>query len=161
MTIGPQPLRLFLDAGVIIEGCIRPWGASKGLLVLATIRANFTVVLAEVIEREVQAAILRKQTTLGASAGDIAQDVTGWLVRIRIERLPAPSDNAIRAALPIVLPALRHLNDLSAVVSALQAHPDWVISTNIAHRNEQLAARTGLRITTPRAFLGQLYPPAP
>ena len=35
-TVTPEtrPLRLFLDTGVIIEGCIRPWGASKAVLIL-------------------------------------------------------------------------------------------------------------------------------
>lgn len=103
-------------------------------------------------------AVLRNRAALGPGARNIVQDVAGWLRHVRIEGLPRPSDDAIRAALPIVLPALRHLNDVPAVVSAMQARPDWVISTNTAHWNAQLAARTGLRIATPRAFLEQLYP---
>jgi hypothetical protein len=161
MSAPTQPLRLFLDSGVIIEGCLRPWGASKGLLVLATFRANFTIILAEAVEREVRRAIARKQAALGAAVADIQRDVSGWLGRVRIERQPEPPDDAVRAFLPTVLPALRHLNDLAAVVTAIQARPDWVISTNTAHWNDELAVRTGLRIITPHAFPQRVYPAAP
>lgn len=154
-----QPLRLFLDSGVILEGCFGAWGASKAVLILATLRANFTVVLAEAIEREVQRALARKTSSLdAATASTIAQGVAGWLDRVRIERYPMPSEDDIRAQLTAILPALRHVNDLPAVVTALQARPDWVISTNTEHWNERLASRTGLRIATPQAFLLHLRP---
>lgn len=154
-----QPLRLFLDSGVILEGCFGTWGASKAVLILATLRANFTVVLAEAVEREVQHALARKTSSLDATtASTIAQGVSGWLDRVRVERYPMPSEDDIRAHLSDILPALRHINDLPAVVTALQARPDWVLSTNTAHWNERLASRTGLRIATPQAFLMQLRP---
>lgn len=154
-----QPVRLFFDAGVIIEGCFSSWGASKALLILATLRANFTVILAEAIEREVERALVRKTSSLdAATATTIAQSVSGWLDRVRIERYPMPFPDDIRTQLPTILPVLRHVNDLPAVVTALQAKPDWVISTNTEHWNERLANRTGLRIATPQAFLRQLRP---
>ena len=56
----------------------------------------------------------------------------------------------------VVLPALRHTNDLEAVVSAVQAYPDWVVSANTDHLGPALAARTGLRIGTPIALLEDL-----
>ena len=59
---------------------------------------------------------------------------------------------------PALMPVLRHLNDLPAVVSALQARPDWVISANREHWNDDVAARTGLRIVTPQHFLTRLRP---
>ena len=154
-----RPVRLFLDAGVILEGCFSAWGASKAVLILATLRANFTVVLAEAIEREVQRTLARKISSLdAATAATIAQGVSGWLDRVRVERYPLPTEEDIRAQLSTVLPALRHVNDLPAVVTALQASPDWVISTNTEHWNERLANRTGLRIATPQAFLPHLRP---
>jgi hypothetical protein len=58
------------------------------------------------------------------------------------------------------MPALRHLNDLPAVVAAMEARPDWVISTNRAHWNDDLAARSGLRIAAPQDFLLALSPAA-
>jgi hypothetical protein len=50
------------------------------------------------------------------------------------------------------------MNDLPVVVSALHARPDWVISSNRVHWNDQLARSTGLRILSPSEFLSQLSP---
>jgi hypothetical protein len=148
-----------LDTGVIIEGCFGSWGAAKAVLVLATIRANWTVVLAEAIERELQTVIARKTATLSPDdAQAVAESVAGWMNRVRLERWPLPSADDLEAAAPTILPLLRHVNDLPAVVSAMQARPDWMLSTNAAHWNEALGARIGLRIATPLAFLQRLAP---
>jgi hypothetical protein len=160
MTAPASPIRLFLDAGVIIEGCFGRWGAAKGVLILATLRANFTVVLAAAIEREVQRAVARRAAGLdAASAQEIARSLAGWIERVRIERWPLPSEDEIRAHLASILPVIRHVNDVPAVVTALRAQPDWVLSTNTAHWNSRLTARTGLRVATPLAFLSQLHLP--
>lgn len=159
MSAPTQPQRLFLDTGVIVAGCFLPWGASKAVLILATLRANFTVVLAEAVEQELQRVIARQGAALSAEATKrVAENVSGWLERIRIERHPLPTTEEIRTYLPLVLPVLRHGNDLAPVITAIQAKPDWVISANTAHWNDSLAARTGLRIVTPRAFLAQFRP---
>ena len=153
-------LRLFLDAGVIIDGCSGNWGFAKGVLVLATLRQRYRVVLAEQITHEVANAAEQKRFTLPpARAAAFTSDLTGWFARVRIERLPPPSNAAVDRAMFAILPALRHVNDLPAVVAALEAQPDWVISTNSAHWNDALAARTGLRIATPQDFLLGLYAP--
>lgn len=153
------PGRLFLDTGVILDGCFSNWGASKAVLILATLRDRFTVVLAEAVEREVQRAVARRTAGLGWEIAEpLIRNVAGWFERVRFERHRTPPDDFIRAQAPLILPALRHVNDLPAVMTALQARPDWVISTNSAHWNERLAERTGLRIATPYAFLRQLHP---
>ena len=166
MTVSPgktgsetRPLRLFLDTGVIIEGCFGSWGAAKAVLILATIRVNWIVVLAEAIERELQAVIARKTAALPPDdARAVAESVAGWMNRVHLERWPLPSTADLDAAAPTVLPILRHVNDLPAVVTAIQAHPDWTLSTNSAHWNEALGARIGLRIATPLIFLQRLAP---
>jgi len=152
-----RPIRLFLDSGVIIEGCFAPWGAAKAVLILAMMRERFTVVLAEAIEREIQRAVARKVAALDpASAESIAGSVAGWLDRVKIERCLLPSEDEIRERLPMLLPALRQVNDLPAIVTAIQARPDWVMSSNVEHWNEALATRAGLHIVTPLGFLRQL-----
>jgi hypothetical protein len=137
-------------------------GASKAVLIHAVERDRFTIVLADAVRDEID-------DFLTGLAADVPPDelarvtghVQGWFGRIRLERWPTPSPEALRDALPRVLPALRHLNDLPAVVTAIQARPDWVIAENEAHWNERLATVTGLRIATPRRFLRQLSPPLP
>jgi hypothetical protein len=89
-----------------------------------------------------------------------ADDLVGWFERVRFERLQAPDDNAVEQAKVTLLPALRHVNDLPAVVAAMEARPDWAISTNRAHWNDDLATRSGLRIATPQDFLLGLRPSA-
>ena len=148
-----------LDSGVIIEGCASRWGAAKATIILATQRQRYTVVLAEQIEREVARAVARKLAALPPEqARAFAEDIAGWFARVRLERQPAPDAEAIGRAAPQLLPALRHVNDLPAVVAALEARSDWVISRNRAHWNEALATRTGLRIVTPATFLARLSP---
>jgi len=127
---------------------------AKITLGLATLRERFTVVLTEQVEEEVAGAIDRKLAELTPEkAEELLTDLSGWYRHVRLERVPRPSDEAVELALPRLLPVLRHLNDLPAVVAAVEARPDWVISTNRAHWNAALAARTGLRIVTPLAFI--------
>jgi hypothetical protein len=113
---------LFLDTGVIIEGCFGSWGAAKAVLILATMRANWIVMLAEAIERELQAVIARKAAALPPDdAQAIAESVSGCMKRVRLERWPLPPAADLAVAAPTVLPLLRHVNDLPAIVSAMQA----------------------------------------
>jgi predicted nucleic acid-binding protein len=149
-----RPWRVFLDTGVIIAGCTRPWGATKAVAILLTQRWHFTLVLGEAVERELTRALLRGETVE-------AEAVSGWLHRVRQERWPLPSPQDIVQAGPLLLPVLRHQNDLGVVVTAVQARPDFVISANTAHWNAALAARTGLRIMSPNAFLASLIPLLP
>lgn len=159
------PKRLFLDAGVVIQAFVAEWGAPKALLVLATVRACFTIVLADQIEREIRRAFARRIP--GTPARErmtleqkLVASFEGWFARVELERLSAPTQDDVYGLAGTVLPALRHLNDLEAVVSAVQARPDWVISTNTEHWGPSLADRTGLRIGTPMAFLedvAQMY----
>ena len=150
MSSSERDLRLFLDAGVIVEGCSGEWGFAKAVLILATLRPRYTIVLAEQIAREVASAESRKwRISSPAEAATFASNLAGWFARVRLERLPSSANSAIERARLTILLALRHLNDLPAVVAAMEAQPDWVISTNRAHWNDDLAARSGLRIATP------------
>ena len=160
MSSEPRRWRLFLDTGVIIAGTTQPWGAARAVVILATQRQRFTVVLSDVIEREVARVLARKLAALAEAERDQMNEVVlGWFKRVRLERRPSPSADAIRAAMPRILPALRHLNDLPAVVAAMEAGPDWVISANEEHWNERVAQATGLHIVTPYTWLSQFSPP--
>lgn len=154
------PVRVFLDTGVIIEGCSQSWGASKVVLILMTQRRHYTVVLAEDVEKEISRVLARLSSRLTErDARDLLGDVRGWLHRIRIERCAAPSPSDIERFSPILLPVLRHVNDLGPVITAINAQPDWVISANRDHWNDDLAARAGLRIVTPHAYMTRLLHP--
>jgi hypothetical protein len=128
-------------------------------MILATVQANFTIVLAEAVEREVLRAVAIKAGSTDTATRALVVGFAGWLARVRLERHPYPTEDELRAHAAVVMPALRHQNDLPAVVTAIKAKPDWVLSTNTAHWNQPLALRTGLRIATPGAFLKHLVPP--
>lgn len=156
-TANVVPQRVFLDTGVIIEGCFGRWGAAKGMLVLMTDRRLYTVVLAEAVERELE----RNVAFTMAAAPDATRDavdvqVSGWLRRVRLERHPLPAADVVAGLAPTLMPVVRHRNDVPAIVSAVQARPDWVVSTNTDHWNADVAARTSLRILTPQGFLSRL-----
>lgn len=115
------------------------------------------MVLAESVELELARAVARRTAAMapeGATA--VVASVSGWLDRVRIERQPMPGADELRTHTHTILPALRHANDLPVLISAINAHPDWVLSSNTAHWNAEVAARAGLRIATPLAFLRQL-----
>lgn len=153
-----QPLRLFLDAGVLIDGCFNRWGTCKGILVLTTLRAQFRAILADPIDSEFKRNVVKKTAHLSREeAALIADGVTGWIQHARPERRPWPTEDEMREYAHL-LGAVHHRNDMPAVVAAVVARPDWVLSTNTDHWNQELAHRTGLRVATPFEFLSLLHP---
>lgn len=159
MSDAAQRTRLFLDTGVIIEGCALRWGASKVILVLCTYQ-HYTVVLAEDVEEEIRRVLARKSASLSPSeAHALETDVAGWMARVHLERWPKPTAEQVHQHAATILPALRHVNDLRLVVTAFLAQPDWVVSANPAHWNVEVAIRLGLRIATPQQFVRRLIPP--
>lgn len=158
MSAGASPLRLFLDTGVIIAGLFQRWRAAKAILTLCTFRQRYSVLLAADVERELRGILSRKGAISATDRHALQADLAGWMRRVRIERVPAPLIEDVERYLPIILPVIRHINDLRPVVAALQARPDWVISGNREHWNDALAHRTGLRILTPQEFVRRLTP---
>jgi len=132
----------------MIQGVHSAWGAAKATLIIMTDRSHYTVVLAQAVQQELQRNV----------TGDAAIELAGWLRRIRLERRPSLPLDELRTYESTLLPVLRHLNDLPAAAAAVQARPDWVISSNRAHWNEALAERTGLRIVTPQDFMSRMRP---
>jgi hypothetical protein len=160
MATPPQrpPLRLFLDTGVLIDGFFNRWGTCKAVLILATLRAQFRAVMADPVGEELARAVKSKGARLSADEAKVVDEgIARWFSIARPERVPWPSAGDMLAHADL-LSAVRHEKDMSAVVAAVLARPDWVLSTNTAHWNEELATRTGLRIATPADFLSSLRP---
>jgi hypothetical protein len=153
-----RAVRLFLDSGVIVQGCLGGWGGAKAVLILAaSAPERYVVVLADAVDREVRRAIER---LVDPTVRDAAlASLTGWLARVRLERRADPTAAEIRAHMPTLLPALRHANDLPIAVAALLAAPDWVLSTNAEHWTPTLAPLLRARVAHPTAFLRSLEPP--
>ena len=151
------PLRLFLDSGVIVDGCRGRWGGAKAVLILtASAPQRYTILLAEPVELEVRRSVARIPDTTGRAQVGVAFEER--LNRVKLERLPTPELAEIGRRARFILPALRHSNDLPAVVAAVLAAPDWVLSTNTRHWTPELGGRLGLRVAHPTEFLRSLVP---
>ena len=127
------------------------------MLILAAHTAHYTIVLADVVDSEVRTALVRKGASLPAEgAQKVLAAYQTWCTRVSLERWPAPTIEAIARYRSAIVPVMRHINDLAPAISAIEAAPDWVLSTNDAHWGTALAGRTGLRVAHPNAFLEYL-----
>lgn len=153
-----RPLRLFLDTGFLIQGHFNPYSSAHAILVLTTLRPRFQALIAAPVAEEFARWHDTKTAELPADqATRLRAGVSGWLFRARPARVPWPSVPEL-ADHADLLTAVRHANDMPAVVAAVLAQPDWVLSTNTKHWNQELADRTGLRVAHPAAFLAALHP---
>jgi hypothetical protein len=151
-------VRLFLDSGVVVQGCLGGWGGAKAVLILAaSAPERYVVVLADAVDREARRAIARLADQAPRDAA--LASLSGWLARVRLERRADPTPVEIRAHMPALLPVLRHANDLPIAVAALLAAPDWVLSTNTEHWTPALAPLLRARVAHPTAFLRSPEPP--
>ena len=150
-----RPVRLFLDSGVVLQGCLAPWGAAKAVLILAaTARRRYTVVLAATVQQEVERAIDGITQPAARAAADASY--RGWLTRVDLDVRPAPSARDVRIHTRTILPILRHANDLPTAVAALLSAPDWVLSTNTKHWTPALDPVLRTRVAHPAVFLSEL-----
>jgi hypothetical protein len=143
--------RLFLDSGVLLEGLYAPWSVSRAILIHGR-RGTVTIILAEYVRTEVENNLLALLATDPQLATDTIDAYDTLLQLLKPESVPLPTPEEIDRARHLI----RHQTDVPVLVSALKASPDWLLTTNTRHFTSQVAARTGLRIATPPAFLQSL-----
>ena len=142
--------RVFLDSGVFVEGISAEWGAAKAILILGGHRV-LALETSEVVFVEVTRALRRKGIPAGGGSA------FAKLVRtIGLTIHPRPSEEDIRDGLQRYLPSMRHQADVSVLVAAIAAKPDWLVSCNASHFNPQVARASGLRIVTPAQLMRYL-----
>lgn len=145
-------LRLCLDSHVLTGGIVAPWGLDKAVLSLCAARIC-RLVLAEIVRQEVEENLLHHAAALPPhDAEQILDDYATLLTLARPAIVPLPDAAAVAQARPL----LRHAADVPVLLSAMQSHPDWVLTHNTAHFTSAVARRTGLQIATPRAFFQAL-----
>jgi len=142
--------RLFLDSGGVLEGLYAPWSVSRAILIHGR-RGTVTIILAEYVRGEVENNLLELLATNPQLATDTI-DYDTLLQLLKPEPVPMPTPEEIDRARHLI----RHQADVPVLVSALKASPDWLLTTNTRHFTPQVAARTGLKIATPQAFLQSL-----
>jgi hypothetical protein len=143
--------RVFLDSGVLLEGLLAPWSASRAVLVLSR-RRVFKIVLAEYVQGEVEDNLLELLAS-DAPAGSEIINVYGTLLRLlNPEFVSLPSKQEVERHRHLI----RHQADVPVLVSAMNAAPDWFLTTNTRHFNKQVALRTQLKISTPQDFVSDI-----
>lgn len=148
MSAPADPVRVFPDSNVLVEGLFAPWSASRAVLILA--RAElFRLVLSPYVEEEVERALLKVLARDEAEGSRLIDDYGLALKLLRPERTP----RITREEFDTHRSLIRHGNDVPVLVTAIRARPDWLVTGNTEHFTEEVAARTGLRIVTPHEFL--------
>jgi hypothetical protein len=151
-----NPLRVFLDSCVLVEGLVAPWSASRGVLIVGR-SMLFTFVLAEIVIEETERALVAKVSGEYGGARRLTDDCKFLLRRLRVERVPHVSPQQFRAARAWI----RHLNDAPVLAAVVEAAPDWLLTNNTSHFDGEVSRKTGLRIATPADFLtqaGRIFP---
>lgn len=140
--------RVFLDSGVLLEGLLAPWSASRALLILSR-RRVFKIILAEYVQGEVEDNLLELLGPTPRLANETINAYSTLLRLLRPELVPLPTKQEVDRHRHLI----RHQADVPVLVSALKAAPDWFLTTNTGHFTKQVALRTQLKIVTPQEFI--------
>jgi predicted nucleic acid-binding protein len=140
--------RVFLDSGVLLEGLLAPWSASRAVLILSRGRV-FNIVLAKYVQGEVEDNLLELLAADSRLADETINAYTTLLRLLRPEFVSLPNKQEVVRHRHLI----RHQADVPVLVSALKAAPDWFLTTNTRHFTKQVALRTQLKILTPQEFI--------
>jgi predicted nucleic acid-binding protein len=146
----PAP-RVFPDSNVLVEGLFSPWSVSRAILIMARVKL-FRLVLSPYVEKEVERALLRRLNIDYETGSRLIDDYGLAIQLIEPERLEGITKMEFDAHRHLI----RHGNDVPVLVTAIKAKPDWLVTANVEHFDEDVALRTGLRIVTPHGFLRQI-----
>lgn len=137
-----------MDSGVLLEGLLAPWSASRAVLILSR-RRVFKIILAEYVQGEVEDNLLELLASDSRLANETIDAYSTLLKLLEPEFIPLPSKQEIDRHRHLI----RHQADVPVLVSALKAAPDWLLTTNTRHFTKQVALRTQLKIVTPQEFM--------
>lgn len=143
-------IRVFVDSNVLVEGLFAPWSLSRAILILAR-SGLFRIVLSPYVADEVERALLHRLATNEEEGSRLIDEYARALNLLSPEKI----QRITRDEIDLHRSLIRHGNDVPVLVTAIKAKPDWLITSNIEHFNEDVAMKTGLRIATPQEFLRQ------
>jgi predicted nucleic acid-binding protein len=112
----------------------------------------FRLVLSPYVEKEIERALLGRLNINYEAGSRLIDDYAMALELIDPERLNEISMEEFKAHRHLI----RHGNDVPVLATAIKAKPDWLVTANVEHFDEDVALRTGLRIVTPHGFLRQI-----
>ena len=141
-------LRLFLDSNVLTGGIVSRWGMDRAVLSLCAARIC-RLVLADAVKDEVEENLLLHAAGLNEKdAQQILDDYTNLLRLANPETVRYPPKADVLASIHLI----RHQSDVPVLLSAMKAHPDWLLTHNKKHFTNEVAERTKLQIGSPADF---------
>lgn len=111
--------RVFLDSGVLLEGLLAPWSASRAVLILSR-RKVFKIILAQYVQGEVEENLL---DLLGPNPSFGSEIINAYGTLLRLldpEPIALPTKQEIDRHRHLI----RHQADVPVLVSALKAAPN-------------------------------------
>ena len=121
------------------------------MLILARI-GLFEIVLADDVREEVEDNLTDLLGVNPVLASDAINAYAKLLRLLDPERIALTTGDEIAQHRHLI----RHQADVPVLVSALKAAPDWLVTTNTRHFNADVAARTGLKICTPKDLIARV-----
>ena len=145
-------IRIFLDSNVLTGGLVARWGLDRAVLSMCAARVC-QLVLAEAVREEVETNLLRHIADLSEGDQDqILDDYHGLIELASPQIVPYPREEDVLASRRLIA----HASDVPVLLSAIESKPDWLLTHNLKHFTQEVASRTGLRITTPIEFFRTL-----
>lgn len=154
MSAPQQSQTVFPDTNVFIEALVSPYSVPRAILIMARLKM-FRLQLSPYVEAEIEGFLLRLMNDPESEGARLTEDYQRALILLAPDRLPLSTEDEIQAHSVLI----RHYHDVPVLASATKARPNWLITSNVGHFNAEVAARTGLRIVTPHAFLRQFKLP--
>ncbi len=109
----------------------------------------FRLILSYYVEQEVERALLKRLAADESDGARLIDDYARALKLLSPERTAHITQDEFNSHRSLI----RHINDVPVLVTAIKAKPDWLVTANTEHFNEEVSIRTGLRIVTPHDFL--------
>ncbi len=107
-----------MDSGVLLEGLLAPWSASRAVLILSR-RRVFKIILAEYVQGEVEDNLLELLASDSRLANETIDAYSTLLQLLEPELIPLSSKQEIDRHRLLI----RHQADVPVLVSALKAAP--------------------------------------
>jgi hypothetical protein len=145
-------LRLFLDSNVLTGGIVSRRGLDRAILSICAARIC-KLVLADIVRDEVEKNLLLHAAGLEEQeVQQLLDDYVNLLKLASPESVSYPSKSDVLASRQLI----RHEADVPVLLSAVPAHPDWLITHNKNHFTAEVAKRTKLQIGSPADFFRSL-----
>ena len=153
--------RIFFDTNVFIEGLRKNFSPPRAILIMARFGV-FRLVLSPTVNEETKKVLLhswdrgykdRYIYALPPEADKGESQLIDEYEKFLHLSNPEWVESATTDEISEYTSYIHHVNDIPVLVEAMKAQPDWFITANTKHFDEEVASRTKLRIINQFDFL--------